>query len=341
MAEEWGNNLVLYLYDADGSPIGMQYRNTSYAEGKFDTYWFEKNLQGDIVAIYNDSGVRIGTYTYDAWGNFTVSTASGITSLEHSIVHTYNPFRYRGYYYDVDMGMYYLQSRYYNPQWGRFLNADGQIADIGGEILGYNQFSYCFNDPINMDDKDGNWPQKLNDAVKWVAKNVVRPVVKKIQNTLSTVDLTYSTGINVSGTPSGVIFNGQIGVSMDTKGNIAIQSSGGGGFTGGTPAISFSSYKSMTNAPSINELNGLGYQVGGSAIILVDNVPVAVGGDFNIIPDLERNRTYYGATVTRGVAIGKPGGEFHVEWGTTTTLPKTQFNIFDVARDIYAKIMEW
>ena len=51
MAEEWGNHLVLYLYDADGSPIGMQYRNTSYAEGVFDTYWFEKNLQGDVVMI--------------------------------------------------------------------------------------------------------------------------------------------------------------------------------------------------------------------------------------------------------------------------------------------------
>ena len=51
MAEEWGNHLVLYLYDADGSPIGMQYRNTSYGEGQFDTYWYEKNLQGDVVMI--------------------------------------------------------------------------------------------------------------------------------------------------------------------------------------------------------------------------------------------------------------------------------------------------
>ena len=51
MAEEWSNHLVLYLYDADGSPIGMQYRNTSYAEGTFDTYWFEKNLQGDAVDL--------------------------------------------------------------------------------------------------------------------------------------------------------------------------------------------------------------------------------------------------------------------------------------------------
>lgn len=56
ITEEWGNNLIIYLYDTDGSPIGMQYRNTSYAEGAYDTYWFEKNLQGDIVAVYSETG---------------------------------------------------------------------------------------------------------------------------------------------------------------------------------------------------------------------------------------------------------------------------------------------
>ena len=93
-----------------------------------DGFRIEKNLQGDIVAIYNDSGVRIGAYTYDAWGNFTISTTSGITATERNIVRYYNPFRYRGYYYDIDIGMYYLQSRYYNPQWGRFVNADGYMS---------------------------------------------------------------------------------------------------------------------------------------------------------------------------------------------------------------------
>ena len=145
----------------------------------------------------------------------------------------------------------------------------------------------------------------------------------------------------MSGTPSAWIFNGQIGVSMDTKGNVAIQASGGGGITGGNPSISITRYQSATNAPSINELNGTGYQIGGSAIIPVDGVPVAVGGDFNIIPAPERNITYYGGTLTGGFAAGSPGGEFHVEWGTTDTLRNTQFNIYDVARSVYIKIMEW
>ena len=72
------------MYDESGSPIGINYRTNQYAADVFDVFYFEKNLQGDIVAVYNDSGTRLGTYTYDAWGNFTYSTTSGITSLERS-----------------------------------------------------------------------------------------------------------------------------------------------------------------------------------------------------------------------------------------------------------------
>ena len=146
-----------YVYDESGSPIGINYRTNAYAANVFDVFYFEKNLQGDIVAIYNDSGTRIGTYTYDAWGNFIISTTSGITSLENSIVRTYNPFRYRGYYYDKDIGMYYLQSRYYNPQWGRFVNADGYIS-TGTGFLGYNMFTYCNNNPVMNVDPMGDCP---------------------------------------------------------------------------------------------------------------------------------------------------------------------------------------
>ena len=65
------------MYDDNGLPTGMQYRNESYAEGVFDTFWFEKNLQGDVVAIYNNSGVKLASYIYDAWGNFTVTYTNG------------------------------------------------------------------------------------------------------------------------------------------------------------------------------------------------------------------------------------------------------------------------
>ena len=90
-------HLLYYLCDETGSPLGMQYRTSNYASGTFDFYFFEKNLQGDIVAVYNSNGKKICTYTYDAWGNCTTTRASGITSLESQIASSYNPFRYNSY----------------------------------------------------------------------------------------------------------------------------------------------------------------------------------------------------------------------------------------------------
>lgn len=69
LSEAWGNHLIMYMYDDNGQPVGMQYRNTAYAANTFDTYWFEKNLQGDIVAVYNASGTKLISYTYDAYSS--------------------------------------------------------------------------------------------------------------------------------------------------------------------------------------------------------------------------------------------------------------------------------
>ena len=210
---------------------------------------------------------------------------------------------------------------------------------MGGNVKGYNLFAYCFNSPVNMDDETGNWPKWIKNTVKWVAKNIIKPIAKTVKKTLSNVDATYSRGINVSGTPSAFIFNLQAGISIDTKGNVAIQGSAGGGVTGGSPGASITAYQSVSNAPSIDKLEGLGYQIGGSVGVPVYGVPLAAGGDFNIIPDSTLSTTYLGATTNFG--FGTPGGEFHVEWGETATWNSTRFNIFDVAEDIYIKIMEW
>ena len=122
VSETRGDILLIYLYDESGSPIGMQYRQSSYAADVYDTFSFDKNLQGDIIAVYNESGLKIVSYNYDAWGNHTPTWYDLSGS---NILAAYNPFRYRGYFYDVETGLYYLQSRYYNPAWGRFLNTDG------------------------------------------------------------------------------------------------------------------------------------------------------------------------------------------------------------------------
>ena len=155
--ENW---TIVYIYDETGSPIGMKYREPYYAAGVYDCFFFEKNLQGDIVAVYNANGIKLLTYDYDAWGNCTESYASQF--LPGGAVH--NPFRYRGYYYDRETGWYYLQSRYYNPEWGRFLNADGYLS-IGTGLMGYNMFAYCNNDPANRLDMDGEHPEELFDTI--------------------------------------------------------------------------------------------------------------------------------------------------------------------------------
>ena len=89
-----------------------------------------------------------------------------------STLGVHNPLRYRGYVYDAETGLYYLQSRYYNPYIGRFINADGVISGVGGDVLGYNQFAYCFNNPVNLFDIAGNWPKWLTVGLGVVAAAV-------------------------------------------------------------------------------------------------------------------------------------------------------------------------
>ena len=99
MSEEWTENgvqhLLIYIYDASGAPIGMAYRDSTYVSGAFDFYLFAKNAQGDILYIYNTSGTRVATYTYDAWGKCYVTYQNGGASTAAR----YNPFRCCGYWY--------------------------------------------------------------------------------------------------------------------------------------------------------------------------------------------------------------------------------------------------
>ena len=162
MGERWVQNgieyLLLYLYDENGAPIGLHYRTSDYESQVFDSFFFEKNVFGDIIGVYNSSGKKLCTYTYDAWGVCYLDGVSGVTLSEVEIyVAVNNPFRYRGYYYDVETGLYYLQSRYYNPEWGRFLNADGYVS-TGAGMLGYNMFAYCNNNPVMFTDPTGDFP---------------------------------------------------------------------------------------------------------------------------------------------------------------------------------------
>ena len=142
--------MLIYIYDAEGTPIGMQYRKTTYAANEFDTYWFEKNLQGDIVAVYSEDGTKLISYTYDAWGNFTTTYSNGGAATTA----TYNPFTYRGYYYDTELGLYYLNSRYYDSNTGRFINVDSFIS-TGQGLIAFNMYAYCLNNSVMRIDVGG------------------------------------------------------------------------------------------------------------------------------------------------------------------------------------------
>ncbi|WP_055666128.1 polymorphic toxin type 17 domain-containing protein [Desnuesiella massiliensis] len=122
-------------------------------------YFCVRNAQGDIIGLIDGDGVRVVSYAYDSWGKLiSIKDKDGkdITTDTNHVGYK-NPYRYRGYRYDNETGLYYLQSRYYNPEWGRFLNADGLVGVTGG-LLSHNMFAYCMNNPINMSDPSGKFP---------------------------------------------------------------------------------------------------------------------------------------------------------------------------------------
>ena len=150
----------------------MQYHHNSYFHRQYDVYWFEKNLQGDIVAVYDEDGTKLISYTYDAWGNFTTTYHNGCTASDPA---NFNPYRYRSYYYDAELEMYYLQSRYYDPAIGRFINADAtEYLGADGTLPSFNLFAYCGNNPVMGYDPTGtiNWGNILKAALVVVAVTV-------------------------------------------------------------------------------------------------------------------------------------------------------------------------
>ena len=154
-----------YLYDESNSPVGLGLKYPG--ESLWTYFYFEKNVQGDVIGLYRSDysssrgyyGTLVARYSYDPYGRpVSMTNASGTTISQTAYnVAAYNPFRYRGYRYDGETGLYYLQSRYYDPETCRFINADS-YAGTGQSLTGYNMFAYCNNNPVMMDDKTGTWP---------------------------------------------------------------------------------------------------------------------------------------------------------------------------------------
>ncbi len=131
----------LFSYDANGDVISVNYNGTEY--------FYLRNGQNDVVGLMDANGNRVVEYTYDAWGKLISTSGTLATSLGAD-----NPFRYRGYYYDTETGLYYLMTRYYDPEVCRFISADVYMT-TGQGVLGGNMWAYCLNNPANMTDSNG------------------------------------------------------------------------------------------------------------------------------------------------------------------------------------------
>ncbi len=139
--DEKETNMLYYIYDDSANILGFKYNGLQY--------YYQKNYQNDITGIYDSAYNLVVTYKYDAWGKVI-----SVNDTTENNIGTINPFRYRSYYYDEETKLYYLNSRYYNPEWCRFINADG-IINANQDIYSLNMYSYTCNNPIVRIDPNG------------------------------------------------------------------------------------------------------------------------------------------------------------------------------------------
>ena len=221
----WDNNRMHFTYDEIG-PASVNYNGTEY--------FYVRNAQGDVTGLVNASGTRVVTYTYDAWGNPLSTSGSMASTLGEQ-----NPLRYRGYVYDTETGLYYLQSRYYNPTWGRFINADDTallLSSPGKAHWDKNVFAYCDNNPLNRVDEDGEcWDIIIGGIVGGIvsgASSIVNDAIMGRETTVGSVLMSvgagFAAGMLTAGFPSGGIHDI---MSAGIAGVIAFSSAFGGGST--------------------------------------------------------------------------------------------------------------
>jgi RHS repeat-associated protein len=171
------------------------------------TYYYRKNIQGDITHITDDNGHVKAEYIYDAWGNHEIIKNEDNIGL-------INPFRYRGYYFDIETGLYYLKARYYDPETGRFINADsiGVFDETRNDINGLNLYAYCANNPVMLHDPTGQlfgWIKKAVNAVgNWIHDN--KEIILTVSVIAAVIALTVATA-GVGGIVAGAVGGGLMG----------------------------------------------------------------------------------------------------------------------------------
>ena len=157
MRQTWGNKSLEFVYDDGNQPFAMIYNDGSTST----LYYYVLNAQGDVIALLNSAGALVASYNYGAWGNYSVHDEKGAKITKASFIGHINPLRYRGYYYDRETRLYYLQSRYYDFANCRFINADAYATTNAGNFLSCNMFAYCGNNPVNRADQSGTFWKEI------------------------------------------------------------------------------------------------------------------------------------------------------------------------------------
>ena len=178
LCDKWSNKYIEYFYDAEGNPYALNYYNGSTAI----KYYFVRNAAGDVLELRTVAGGLTARYIYDAWGKLlSVRDSSGNEITSSTNIANLNALRYRGYFYDTETKFYYLESRYYDPQTQRFLNSDRiEVLGVGGDILSYNGYAYCENNPANRADHDGNFWHILAGAVFGAIGGAISSIVSQV-----------------------------------------------------------------------------------------------------------------------------------------------------------------
>lgn len=191
-----------FVYDENNQPLAMKYNNT--------LYYYVLNAQGDVVRIVDSSRNTVASYTYDPWGKI-ISSSGTLADI--------NPLRYRGYYYDSETGFYYLQSRYYDPEIGRFINADSYASTDATGLLSTNMFTYCENDPVNKSDPSGEAFSLITIAVGATVGALVNAAGTALSNVAAGKDWNDGIGLALL---SGAVFGAVSTISMNPAARLAI-----------------------------------------------------------------------------------------------------------------------
>ena len=231
-----------YTYDSNANLVSI------IIGGK--NYFYVRNLQNDIIALIDEDGNTVVNYTYDSWGKIL-----SITGSLKDTVGQQNPFRYRGYYYDKETGMYYLKNRYYDPELRRFICADKYLISANSVLT--NLYAYCGNSPTTSYDPDGKFFKKAFGFVKKVW-NATKKAVKKV---CSVVKRTYRKATKALGKVFGV----QLGTSNGFRYKAGISGVGSvayshsTGFSGGyNPSAVVTFYSNAGNVTTYEPFNSSG-----------------------------------------------------------------------------------